>query len=526
MKRLDYLDFELKIEREGDRYVAQVLRSPVGEASSTFMLPFSEGKLENLVLKLGHMRATTRSIHSGELGTARELGGKLFEAVFTGDVHACLDRSIDEARRRENMGLRIKLRLQEAADIADLPWEFLYDPAVDRFLAQSRETPIVRYIEMPEPIKPLTVNLPLQVLVTISSPVDYPRLDVKHERSCLEAALDPLVREGKILISWSDRLTLTDLQDRLQDEDYHIFHFIGHGGFDERSEEGVLVLENEQGIGQLTEARRVGTILHDHRSLRLAVLNSCEGARNSRTDPFAGVATTLIRQGIPAVVAMQFAITDVAAITFARAFYTALAKSYPVDAAMAEARKAIYGSPNDVEWGTPVLYTRAADGRLFNVEGAVLPKASPPSPQAEEKRPANLEVPYEGLRIVYSTPSEEYASGIGEKSRKVIIEMNITHSILQNRLQKWAMLYGFECKSESLQRWVFQRGSKLAKYYSFTLRKYFTEAVIEISGENPATIYCSMKVDATYNTFNTNDQEKLSKEMDLLIAHITGANYD
>ena len=133
-------------------------------------------------------------------------------------------------------------------------------------------------------------------------------------------------------------------------------------------EEGVLVLEDEQRRGWLAGAHRIGTVLHDHRSLRLAVLNSCEGARNSRTDPFAGVAATLIRHGIPAVVAMQFEITDEVAITFAGAFYSALAEGFPVDAAVAEARKAIYAQPNDVEWGTPVLYMRSPDGRLFTVE--------------------------------------------------------------------------------------------------------------------------------------------------------------
>jgi hypothetical protein len=74
-----------------------------------------------------------------------------------------------------------------------------------------------------------------------------------------------------------------------------------------------------------------------------------------------------VQQGIPAVIAMQFEITDQAAITLAREFYGAVADGYPVDAAMAEARKAIFATGNDVEWGTPVLYLRAPDGRIFDV---------------------------------------------------------------------------------------------------------------------------------------------------------------
>jgi hypothetical protein len=108
-------------------------------------------------------------------------------------------------------------------------------------------------------------------------------------------------------------------------------------------------------------------MLAGHRSLRLAILNACEGARSSPSDPFAGVAQTLIQQSIPAVVAMQFEITDDAAITFAHEFYGAVADGYPVDAAVAESRRAIYAQGNEVEWGTPVLYMRSPNGQLFRV---------------------------------------------------------------------------------------------------------------------------------------------------------------
>lgn len=99
--------------------------------------------------------------------------------------------------------------------------------------------------------------------------------------------------------------------------------------------------------------------------MRLVILNACEGARTSSEDPYAGVAQTLVRQGIPAVLAMQFEIFEDAALTFAHEFYSALVDNYPVDAALSEARKAIFATGNDVEWGTPVLFTRAADGILF-----------------------------------------------------------------------------------------------------------------------------------------------------------------
>jgi hypothetical protein len=47
---------------------------------------------------------------------------------------------------------------------------------------------------------------------------------------------------------------------------------------------------------------------------------------------------------------MQFEITDAAAIIFAQVLYEAVADGYPLDAATAEARKAIYAARNLVEW--------------------------------------------------------------------------------------------------------------------------------------------------------------------------------
>jgi hypothetical protein len=135
----------------------------------------------------------------------------------------------------------------------------------------------------------------------ISSPTDYPGLDVEHEWSRLNAALAGLVGNGQVRLERLPEARLSALQRRLRGGEYHVLHFIGHGGFDPRTQEGVLVLQDEAGKGSLTSAERLGTILHNHRSLRLVVLNACEGARSSSTDPFAGTAQVLVQQGVPAV---------------------------------------------------------------------------------------------------------------------------------------------------------------------------------------------------------------------------------
>ena len=160
------------------------------------------------------------------------------------------------------------------------------------------------------------------------------------------------------------------LQKKLRQDKVHIFHYIGHGKYFEDKQDGMLLLEDETQRGRPTSGQQLGAILHDHYHLRLVVLNACEGARTSAEDPYAGVAQTLVRQGIPAVLAMQFEIFEDAALTFAEEFYSAIVDNYPVDAALSEARKAIFASNNDVEWGTPVLFMRTPDGILFRTESA------------------------------------------------------------------------------------------------------------------------------------------------------------
>jgi hypothetical protein len=92
----------------------------------------------------------------------------------------------------------------------------------------------------------------------------------------------------------------------------------------------------------------------------------------------------MVMAGIPAVVAMQFPISDRAAIAFARKFYPLLAHGDPVDAAVAEGRRAIrLAEARTMEWGTPVLFMRFEDGDILRediMEGETM--SDPEEPRA------------------------------------------------------------------------------------------------------------------------------------------------
>jgi hypothetical protein len=405
---LTYQDFDVLLERAGAQaYRARVLHAPAGEAAPVDVrLPFQPFELENFLLRVGRPRhGGTRRVDSPEGEAIKAFGGQLYSALFHNGLQDCLHSSLNQTRS-QGAGLRIRLRLGDCPELVDLPWEFLYDRQRDRFVCLSRHTPLVRYLELPDPPRPLTVQPPLHVLAMIASPSDYDQLDVDDEWGKLQGALGELQATGQVTLDRVQPATMDALQQYLRRGNYHILHFIGHGGFDPQAQAGVLVCEDQTGRGRRVNGAQLGWLLSDHDPLRLAVLNACEGARADATDPFAGVAQGLLRQGLPAVVAMQFEITDQAAITFARELYAAVADNYPLDAALAEARKAILNQGNQTEWATPVLYSRAPDGRLFD-----LATASPIRPSDQQPhQPGGKDD--ERVRIL----NELYAEGLNSFS--------------------------------------------------------------------------------------------------------------
>ena len=372
---MKYDDFDLQIEPAGEKYRVRLLNAPTGQATSEFVLPFTDIELGNFLSRIGQVRRTMRRVDAPELQAAKEFGGKLFGAIFSGEMIAQLRGSMEQASDKEH-GLRIRLRLTDVPALADLPWEFLYDANQNHFLTTSSETPVVRFLDLPQRIAPLRVALPLRVLVMIASPRNLKRLDADGEWARLQESLGDLIRGGQIVLERLSSATLDTLRLRARGAPFHVFHFIGHGGFDDAAQDGVLQFEDETGMSYPVRGEMLGMQLHDHRSLRLAVLNACEGARSSRQDPFSGVAQSLLQQRVPAVIAMQFEISDAAAKVFASEFYRAVAEGNPVDAAVCESRKALFKEEFGQEWATPVLYMRSQEGQLFELQAV----AAPPLP--------------------------------------------------------------------------------------------------------------------------------------------------
>lgn len=272
---------------------------------------------------------------------------------------------------------------------------------------------------------------PLQVLGMIASPSDLTPLDVALEKQRIDRATADLTAQGLLQWTWLEGQTVRELQRALRRGPWHVFHFIGYGRYDTLRAEGQIALADAAGKAHLFGASDLARLLADHHELRLVLLNSCEGAQGSSDDMFAGTAATLMRRGLPAVVAMQYAITDRAAIEFAQTFYESLADGLPVDAAVSEARKAIsVNIANSLEWGTPVLHLRAPEGQLFELEALPVdePRKAPPKPVTPvvQVAPPTSPIAFDWVKI----PAGEFIMG----SDKSIDKDAFDDELPQNRM--------------------------------------------------------------------------------------------
>jgi formylglycine-generating enzyme required for sulfatase activity len=334
-----YENFDLLLDAVDTGYRARVIRSLAGDAVARFGAPTPGGSPE-------------------------DVGAVLYAAAFGGQVDACFRSSLAAAERL-GVGLRIRIRISEEAwELSSLPWESLYLRDLDRFLARSPLTPVVRYLELPEQPRSLAVGPPITVLAVVASPEDQDTLSIDQEWAQLQEALAPLSRS--LVLDVLRHATRENLHARLSSGPVHVLHYFGHGYFDDAEGEGGLVLEDIAGASDFVSGRSFKELLADLDEPRLVFLSACEGARSGKTQPLGGVAQRLVQAGVPAVVAMQTPVSEAGSRVLSAAFYRGVAAGLPVEAALGDARR-LMAAVDSAEWAVPVLFSRCDDLQLLSI---------------------------------------------------------------------------------------------------------------------------------------------------------------
>jgi hypothetical protein len=383
-------DFVVQFDSSSRGLRARVLKSPFGEGVVGFTLPGLAGGDHNSQSPSGISRDIA---HQGAAAAAAarpplEIGTELYRSIFQGQVRSLLDKSRGQLEISPNLGLRLKIKIdpsdEETGALADLPWELLCDGETEDFFALSRQTSLVRYLDVPRSSQPIPFTAPLRILAVGASPRDLPPLDLDEEIRHLENLNRSSA--GVVAVEVLPHASAGAVRQALAGDTFNVLHFMGHGAFDRVSGEGMLAFEGSDGTVDLVSGKAFATKLRDLRSLGVVMLNACNTARahQAGVNPFRGVATALVYGGVPAVVAMQRPISDRAAIAFSTAFYRHLAIGDSIDEALTEGRQAIHSAkPEEFEWATPVLFLRMPEGNVFVAKPAAKTEdAPPPAPVA------------------------------------------------------------------------------------------------------------------------------------------------
>jgi hypothetical protein len=340
------------------------------------------------------------------------LGLHLYELAFGPSPDAPLRTAFESTyetfltlckRSGEAAGHRLRVRLvfnNEVKDLTRLPWEFMHMPWREGgfFLAgENTDLILTRFVPKTRTgdngagtNDPATAHgaEPLRILVVVSRPreLDTPKVDQLLE----DLNLHTLQAGNTIAVQTLERPTSDTFTAVLKESKPHIVHFIGHG------EQGKLALvktqqeladaerENRNRVAkgespiEVTEAAwldagSVKSIFSGHKP-GILFLHACDGAAPTillrSLESFRSTAQELAYAGgIPAVVAMQYAITNPDAETFARSFYQSIRQGRTVDEAVSEARRTLggVGAYGRQAWdsrafGTPVVYLRGEVG--------------------------------------------------------------------------------------------------------------------------------------------------------------------
>lgn len=361
-----YQDFAVTFQHlEGDRYRVDVDCS-LGEFTGTFEVP-PLFRSSSSIGAGGHGLAFRRFrlLEAQAEVDRKHLGGALFEALFRGPVRQAFDLvqgfASQNAGRRPSQPIRIELRMRlehpPEARLHDLPWELLYDSSSGKFLSQSERLSVVRYIKVPLPSDRPPVKTPIRILLVSANVPDCPVLDLAAEKKAIERAWKP---SGAARLRVLSRWTLEEFERELQREP-HVIHFMGHADYDEATGMGSLLFPTPNGTVGRFDGESAAMLLADVPSLRLVVLNACETAKSDPSKPFGGLATSLVRAGVPAVLAMREPIADRAAVIFSKRLYQELAARQELDLAVARARKTLAAEPEfqlTSAWALPELFLR------------------------------------------------------------------------------------------------------------------------------------------------------------------------
>lgn len=312
----------------------------------------------------------------------RELGEALFDVLFDNKLLYNFVEFYNEVVHHKKQLLRVELDIdeQQMPEVAALPWEFLRVPTEANLgtIWMGTLPDFVFYRRRAKWISAQPIQLErdekLKIALVVSAPPDLPHVDYERVQKALEKLAGELVNRIEFLPIVNS--ANPEEIDTVLSKKPHIFHFIGHGRLIKKGDRDVgeiALVDRDFDEAMWVNADYFSGLFARHRP-SVMMLQACEGGKLSKSQAFTGVASGIIQQNIPVVVAMQYEVTNSTASRFACRFYQRLAEYKPVDIAAQEGRLAITLGPTQYrkrDFATPVIFMGVEDGYLFKHQDEV-----------------------------------------------------------------------------------------------------------------------------------------------------------
>jgi RNA polymerase subunit RPABC4/transcription elongation factor Spt4 len=372
-------------------FTVRVFDSPVGQGEKKERVRVPDKVFGGTVDWIEALRMLETRDLDQKVDKQMELGEVLAGLLLPEYARELFEKSL--AWLGEDEGIRLRLRL--ADELLTWPWEYMYiqDMRGERkpssFLALDVRISIARHQAIALPVQWFGGADRRRIVVAMASPephAEYRKLvNLPKEQRAIRAALSNLPGlEVEYLPeydgAYDDGIPGAGLSDVMKalSQPTDVFHFGGHGEFlkqlgpggEDIMGQGGIILADRENQAVPLPGDRLMEILRG-KGVRLVVLGACETARRDTFHVWSSVAASLLRGGIPAVVAMQFSIQDDLAAAFMADFYEALVAGKQIDEALALGRAAIRaealnGRRDIRDWGVPALYLGTPHGRVFN----------------------------------------------------------------------------------------------------------------------------------------------------------------
>ena len=308
-----------------------------------------------------------------------KVGEALFEALFDSELKEDFISYYQEVVKKQKQILQVILEINEIAmpEVVAYPWELMCLPQKynqgNIHLATERKLSFYRCRYQLEEASKLSINLKegekLKIALVVSKPTAETLLsNVEYQgvKQYLEN-LDTQQDEVKFF-PVMDSLNFSDIVERLEEDEPDIFHFIGHGRLIKENEEdiGQIAFVNDSGEADWKEAKFFTQLFSGH-TPKVVILQACETGKESESNAFSSVASRLILQGIPVVIAMQYKVSNQTASSFVKEFYSQIIKGNCVDMAVQKARSklAFDNGYEKRDFAIPVIYMNVNKGYLF-----------------------------------------------------------------------------------------------------------------------------------------------------------------